>query len=68
MNWELIWKVVFIGVVVVFAMMSVLVTVLGAKDIKRLLQHLSDTSNSDRKEKTEQTRRDDIAQTELGPD
>ena len=42
MTWELIWKLVFVIVLVTFAVMSVVVTVLGARDIKRLLQHLRD--------------------------
>ncbi|MEQ9410808.1 MAG: hypothetical protein RIK87_24060 [Fuerstiella sp.] len=52
MNWELIWKVVFIAVVSVFAVMSVLVTVLGAKDIRRLLKHLKDTSDAGKEDPT----------------
>lgn len=40
MSWELLWKVVFVGVIGVFAVMSVLVTIFGARDIKRLLGEL----------------------------
>jgi len=42
MNWELIWKVVFIVVIGMFAVMSVLVTVFGAFDIKQLLNKLGE--------------------------
>ena len=42
MTWELIWKLVFIIVLSSFAVMSIVVTVLGARDIKRLLQQLRD--------------------------
>ena len=47
MNWELTWKIIFIAVIAVFAMMSVLVTILGARDIQRLLKHLNDASTGD---------------------
>ena len=40
MNWELIWKIVLIGSLSAFAVMSILVTLLGARDVKRLLTHL----------------------------
>ena len=42
MTWELFWKIVLIGVVSAFALMSVLVTVLGARDIRKLLKRLKD--------------------------
>jgi hypothetical protein len=42
MTWELIWKLVFIIVLSAFAVLSIVVTVLGARDIKRLLKHLRD--------------------------
>lgn len=42
MTWELIWKSVFIAVISAFAVMSIVVTILGARDIKRLLKHLRD--------------------------
>lgn len=42
MNWELLWKAVLIGTVGLFAVMSVFVTILGARDIKRLLNQLED--------------------------
>lgn len=37
MNWMVFWKILFVAVMVIFALMSVLVTVLGARDIKRLI-------------------------------
>ena len=40
MTWEFIWQIVFIASLILFAVMSVLVTVLGARDIRRLLQRL----------------------------
>ncbi len=40
MTWELLWKIVFIGVVSLFALLSVLVTILGARDVKRMLKEL----------------------------
>ena len=45
MNWELLWKAVFIVVAGMFGLMSVLVTILGARDVKRLLQHLKDSGD-----------------------
>ncbi len=42
MTWMLFWKILFIAVMVVFTVMSVLVTVLGAGDIRRLLAGLRD--------------------------
>lgn len=42
MTWELFWQIVLVAVVSAFAVMSVLVTVLGARDIKRLLKGLKD--------------------------
>jgi len=36
----LFWKILFVAVMVVFTVMSVLVTVLGARDIRRLLAGL----------------------------
>ncbi len=40
MTWMLFWKILFIAVMAVFTVMSVLVTVLGARDIRRLLAGL----------------------------
>lgn len=40
MTWELVWKIVFCGFLIAFAVMSLFVTVLGARDVKRLLKSL----------------------------
>ena len=40
MNWELIWSTVLWGLLSAFALMSVLVTINGARDVKRLLAGL----------------------------
>ncbi|MCF6313977.1 MAG: hypothetical protein L3J39_16140 [Verrucomicrobiales bacterium] len=42
MTWMLFWKVLFVVVMFLFALMSVLVTIFGAKDIKRLLKALGE--------------------------
>ena len=42
MTWELFWKCVLVGVLGLFSLMSVLVTVLGARDIARLIRRLRD--------------------------
>lgn len=42
MSWELFWKIVLVTVVSAFAVMSVLVTILGGRDVRRLLQKLRD--------------------------
>ncbi|MDG1897017.1 MAG: hypothetical protein P8J37_19080 [Fuerstiella sp.] len=42
MNWQLIWQVVFIGLMFGFAAMSVLVIINGARDVRRLLSGLED--------------------------
>ncbi|MEO1982425.1 MAG: hypothetical protein ABGZ23_08960 [Fuerstiella sp.] len=48
MNWQLIWQVVFVGLLFGFAMMSVLVIINGAKDVRRLLSALEDArTNTD---------------------
>jgi hypothetical protein len=47
MNWELIWKAVFLLFASLFAVMSVLVTYLGARDVKRLLQGLKDSPDDE---------------------
>ena len=40
MTWLLFWKVMFVVVMIIFAIMSCLVTVFGAKDIKKMLKAL----------------------------
>ena len=48
MTWILFWKIVFIFVVIAFALMAVLTTILGAKDIRSLFRHLqSDEKNEE---------------------
>ena len=42
MNWQLIWQIVFVGLLLGFAVMSVLVIINGAKDVRRLLSGLED--------------------------
>lgn len=38
--WETLWQVVLVGILGAFAAMSVLVTVFGAMDIRRMLRQL----------------------------
>lgn len=40
MSWVGLWKVMFVAVMAIFAVMSCLVTVFGARDIKKLLRAL----------------------------
>ncbi len=40
MTWVLLWKIMFVVVMAVFAVMACLVTVFGARDIKKLLKAL----------------------------
>jgi len=50
MTWILFWKIVLVFALTVFAVMAVFVTVLGARDIKKLLtalRHLEDDSAED---------------------
>lgn len=47
MTWELIWKIVFIVVLSLFAVMAVAVTVLGARDVRKLLARLKDEQSED---------------------
>jgi hypothetical protein len=53
--WELIWQVVFIAILLAFALMSVLVTIFGAKDIGTLVGRLrqSETEAKDLQETKE---------------
>ena len=44
MSWLIFWKVMFIVVMIVFALMAGLVTVLGARDIRKLLKALGEDS------------------------
>ena len=45
MNWQLIWQVVFAGLLLAFGVMSVLVIINGARDVRRLLSHLEESMN-----------------------
>jgi hypothetical protein len=48
MNWQVIWQVVFVGLMLGFAAMSVLVIINGAKDVRRLLTGLENArTNAD---------------------
>ncbi len=47
MNWILIWKVVLIGVVSLFGILAVMVTVFGAADIRTMLAELADPKSVD---------------------
>ena len=60
-SWEVLWKVLFLVLVTIFAVMSVFVTVLGAKDIKRLLKHLNETAKQDSLDETAKPSSDDSA-------
>ncbi|MCH2211696.1 MAG: hypothetical protein MK110_10355 [Fuerstiella sp.] len=46
MNWPLIWQIVFVGLLLAFAVMSVLIVINGAHDIRRLLSYLEETSGN----------------------
>ena len=40
MSWMLLWKIIFVVGVIVFAVMAVWVTIAGARDIRRLLARI----------------------------
>jgi hypothetical protein len=42
MDWELLWKVTLVAAIAAFAVLSLLVTILGAGDIRRLIRALRD--------------------------
>ncbi len=46
MTWMLFWKIVFIAVLGLFAVMTVLTTINGAKDVRRLLKELDEEADS----------------------
>ncbi|MCH2202143.1 MAG: hypothetical protein MK102_09240 [Fuerstiella sp.] len=51
MHWLLIWQVIFVGLLLAFGVMSVLIVINGAHDIRRLLLYLEETnSNADSSE------------------
>ncbi len=47
MNWMLIWKIVFVGVLAVFAVMAVMTTIYGARDIKKMLRELDEEKDEE---------------------
>lgn len=42
MSWMLFWKICFVVVLAAFAVMAVLVTILGARDVRNLLRRLKE--------------------------
>ena len=44
--WQTLWSVVWFGGLALFAMLSVIITVQGAKDLKALLQGLQEDSEA----------------------
>lgn len=40
MNWPLLWTLMFVVMLALFACMAVLGTIFGARDIRRLMKHL----------------------------
>ena len=44
MSWILLWKIMFVVVMVIFFVMACLVTVFGAQDIKKLIKALGKES------------------------
>lgn len=52
MSWMLFWKIIFLGVLALFAVMAVLTTINGAKDVKKLLRELDEEA-----ERGDQTKR-----------
>lgn len=47
MNWQLIWQVVFVALLAGFGVMSVLVIINGARDIRRLIAYLEQSRGED---------------------
>jgi hypothetical protein len=45
MNWMLFWKIVFVVVLSLFAVMTVLTTIYGARDVRKLLKDLDEEAN-----------------------
>ncbi|NNE90147.1 MAG: hypothetical protein HKN23_00725 [Verrucomicrobiales bacterium] len=42
MTWQLFWQIFLFGVLGIFAVMAVLVTILGARDIRKLIRGLKE--------------------------
>ena len=56
MNWMLLWKIVFVVVLALFATMTVLTTIYGARDVRRLLRSLDeDQADRDQKDSTDES-------------
>jgi hypothetical protein len=47
MNWQLIWQIVFVSILVLFAVMAVMTTIFGARDVKKLLKELDEDIKKD---------------------
>ena len=47
MNWELIWLVIFFGLLLAFGTMAILVIINGARDIRKLLVYLEESDGKD---------------------
>ena len=56
MSWMLFWKILFIAVMAVFTLMAVLVTVLGARDVRRLIAGLRDGDDSEDVDEADRSR------------
>ena len=46
-NWILLWKIVLIGGVTLFAILAVVVTIGGARDVAKLLRQLKSNSEEE---------------------
>lgn len=53
MNWQLLWQIVFISVLILFAVMAVLTTIYGARDVKKLLKELDEEAEADKQDSAE---------------
>ncbi|MFT5469857.1 MAG: putative membrane protein [Verrucomicrobiales bacterium] len=49
MSWMLFWKIVFIAVLSLFAVMTVFTTFLGARDIRKLFRKLDEEGENQKK-------------------
>lgn len=47
MTWELLWKIVLVLALAGFTVMAVLVTILGARDVRRMLRGLRESKADD---------------------
>lgn len=46
MTWMILWKILFVVMFGLFALMASIGTILGALDIRRLLRHLRDAESA----------------------